>query len=265
MTVEENILFPLRIKKVKNAKIRLERITTLFKISHLLKRYPQKLSGGEQQRVALARTLIADFELILLDEPFSALDAARRRELHLEVMKLHRQLKFTLVFVTHDLDEAETMASNVLLLNQGKVIQHGPPSQVFSAPATPWAAHFFLYENIVKLSLLKLSMSPEPLNPDRNHSVKKDTKSPVTKNKVVCFKAKDTKVSGRGSHNQGPEESLVFEGISGEIFHYGGRKVMEVFAENNRSVKLLGVVGNEEISPGEQVMVTVHQKKIVLV
>lgn len=144
MTVSENITVSLKLKKVPKEKIesKLKEISELLSIEDLLTRYPRELSGGQQQRVALARAIIRSPKAYLMDEPLSNLDAKLRQKMRFEIMKLYEKLKITTIYVTHDQVEAMTMATRVVLLNKGEIIQSGPPQELFDAPNNTFVANF---------------------------------------------------------------------------------------------------------------------------
>lgn len=144
MTVSENITVSLKLKKVPKEKIesKLNEIAELLSIEDLLNRYPRELSGGQQQRVALARAIIRSPKAYLMDEPLSNLDAKLRQKMRFEIMKLYEKLKITTIYVTHDQVEAMTMATRVVLLNKGEIIQSGPPQELFDAPNNTFVANF---------------------------------------------------------------------------------------------------------------------------
>lgn len=148
MTVFENVAFGLRVKsksvRPAEAAIR-QRVTELLELvqlDNLAKRYPSQLSGGQRQRIALARALAVNPRVLLLDEPFGALDAKVRKELRRWLRQLHDELHITSIFVTHDQEEALEVADEIVLMNKGKVEQVGSPLAVFSQPATPFAFNF---------------------------------------------------------------------------------------------------------------------------
>jgi sulfate transport system ATP-binding protein len=114
------------------------------------KRYPAQLSGGQRQRVALARALATRPKLLLLDEPFGALDAKVRKELRQWIRQLHEEIKVTSLFVTHDQEEALELADRVVLMNKGRMGQVGTPEEVYNQPATPFAANFLGDVNIFR-------------------------------------------------------------------------------------------------------------------
>ncbi|QCR36668.1 ABC transporter ATP-binding protein [Nissabacter sp. SGAir0207] len=145
-TVEQNIATVPRLLKWPTAKIR-ARVRELLGLLHLdeafLKRYPHQLSGGQQQRVGVARALAADPEVLLMDEPFGALDPVTRGALQQEMARIHQLLGRTVVLVTHDIDEALTLADRIVLLDQGRVQQQGAPLDLLERPANAFVREFF--------------------------------------------------------------------------------------------------------------------------
>ena len=148
MTVFENVAFGLRVRprreRPSNAQItaRVHELLTLVQLERLASRYSWQLSGGQRQRVALARALAVQPKLLLLDEPFGALDAKVRQELRRWLRRLHDEIGITSVFVTHDQDEALEVADRVVILHEGRVEQQGSPEEVYEHPATPFVYHF---------------------------------------------------------------------------------------------------------------------------
>jgi len=144
LNVAENILFGLQVRKVPKAEqaARLQKTAGMMGLEKLLSRRPSQLSGGQQQRVALARAVIAERPICLMDEPLSNLDAKLRAQMRREIRDLQKNLGLTMVYVTHDQVEAITMADQVVLLNNGRVEQVAPPSQMYDQPATTFAARF---------------------------------------------------------------------------------------------------------------------------
>jgi sulfate transport system ATP-binding protein len=144
MNVFENVAFGLRVRHVPTAQVktRVCELLALVRLEGLEGRYPSQLSGGQRQRVALARALAAAPRVLLLDEPFGALDAKVRQELRQWLRRLHDQLRVTTVFVTHDQDEAFEVADRVVVLNAGRIEQVGSPQELFEHPATPFITEF---------------------------------------------------------------------------------------------------------------------------
>ncbi|HZT86977.1 MAG TPA: ABC transporter ATP-binding protein [Stellaceae bacterium] len=144
-TVAQNIEFGLRMKKVPRAERarRVREVAEMVRLTNLLGKLPSACSGGEAQRVALARTLVTNPSTFLLDEPLSSLDAKLRRELRAECDRLHQELKKTFIFVTHDQEEAMTLADRIVVMRGGEIEQIGTPMQIYSDPATDFVADFF--------------------------------------------------------------------------------------------------------------------------
>lgn len=156
MSVFENVAFGLRVKpraiRPSDAKIR-EKVTQLLELVQLdwlADRYPAQLSGGQRQRIALARALAVEPRVLLLDEPFGALDAKVRKELRRWLRRLHDELHVTSIFVTHDQEEALEVADQVVLMNRGRVEQVGAPGDVYNHPASPFVYGFLGNVNLFR-------------------------------------------------------------------------------------------------------------------
>lgn len=156
MNVFENIAFGLRVRSIPQAEVqsRVHELLNLVRLEGLGHRYPAELSGGQRQRVALARALAVKPRLLLLDEPFGALDAKVRQELRTWLRKLHEEMHVTTVFVTHDQEEAFEVADQVVVMRQGLIEQAGTPQDVFDHPATPFVMDFLGHVNVFHGRLL---------------------------------------------------------------------------------------------------------------
>jgi ABC-type sugar transport system ATPase subunit len=143
--VAQNIEFGLRMKKVPQEERvkRVREVADMVRIGHLLDKMPGQCSGGESQRIALARTLVTNPSTFLLDEPLSSLDAKLRRELRAECDRLHQALKRTFIFVTHDQEEAMTLADRIVVMRAGEIVQVGSPMEIYSNPVNYFVADFF--------------------------------------------------------------------------------------------------------------------------
>jgi sulfate transport system ATP-binding protein len=152
MTVEENVAFPLTVRRrpAAEVKARVQELLALVQLEGLAGRYPTQLSGGQRQRVALARALATRPRVLLLDEPFGALDARVRQELRRWLRRLHDELHVTSVFVTHDQEEAFEVSDRVVLMNAGRIEQVGTPAQVFEEPASPFVMRFLGAVNVFR-------------------------------------------------------------------------------------------------------------------
>ncbi|OKH33220.1 sulfate ABC transporter ATP-binding protein [[Phormidium ambiguum] IAM M-71] len=151
LTIRQNIAFALEIRKVAKNRIqqRVEELLQLIQLGGLGDRYPSQLSGGQRQRVALARALAVQPRVLLLDEPFGALDAKVRKELRNWLRHLHEEVQVTTVFVTHDQEEAMEVADEIVVMNQGRVEQVGKPSEIYDNPATPFVMSFLGPVNVL--------------------------------------------------------------------------------------------------------------------
>jgi len=136
MTVFDNMGFGLKMRKFKKEEIkrRVEEAAEILDLTHLLKRKPKALSGGQRQRVALGRAIVRDAKIFLMDEPLSNLDSKLRVQMRTEIIKLHRRLKTTTIYVTHDQTEAMTMASRIVIMKDGFIQQIGTPKEVYDLP-----------------------------------------------------------------------------------------------------------------------------------
>lgn len=156
MTVAENIGFPLKLRQREPAEIRkrVDEMIVLMQLkSEYLTRYPRQLSGGEQQRVALARSMVSEPKLLLLDEPLSALDVKLKKVLQAELKRLHRSVGVTFVHVTHDLEEAMMLADRICVMRDGTILQLGTPGDIYYRPAGSFVAGFIGETNLVPITV----------------------------------------------------------------------------------------------------------------
>lgn len=157
MSVKDNIAFGLEVQKKSKAEIksRVEELLELVSMKDLGKRYPHQLSGGQRQRVAFARALAPNPQLLLLDEPFAAIDAKVRQELRTWLKGMIERVGVTSIFVTHDQEEAMEVADTVIIINQGKIEQMGKPEMICHCPATNFVADFIDAARLEALMSLK--------------------------------------------------------------------------------------------------------------
>lgn len=152
MTVAENVAFPLLMRRVPRAE-RERRVQETLKLVDLPThgaRLPRQLSGGQQQRVALARAVVFDPQLLLLDEPFGALDRQLREQMQLEVRRLQQRLELTALFVTHDQEEALVMSDRIAVMGQGQIVQLGAPEEIYRTPSSRFVAGFIGESNLYR-------------------------------------------------------------------------------------------------------------------
>jgi putative spermidine/putrescine transport system ATP-binding protein len=151
MTVGENIAFPLQMRKMSRAEIarQMQEVLDLVGLPGYEARYPRQLSGGQQQRVAVARALVFNPRVLLMDEPLGALDKQLRERLQLEIKALHEQLGVTIIYVTHDQEEALVMSDRIAVMNDGRIEQCGLPTELYDEPATRFVATFIGESNFI--------------------------------------------------------------------------------------------------------------------
>jgi sulfate transport system ATP-binding protein len=154
LTVRKNVAFGLELRSSPKAKIkaRVEQLLELVQLSGLGDRYPSQLSGGQRQRVALARALAVEPNVLLLDEPFGALDAKVRKDLRAWLRRLHDEVHVTTVFVTHDQEEAMEVSDEIVVMNKGRVEQVGTPAQIYDHPASAFVMSFIGPVNVLPSS-----------------------------------------------------------------------------------------------------------------
>ncbi len=156
MTVGENLRFPLRMRRIGSRAKQVRAVAdalALVRLEGHAQRYPRQLSGGQQQRVALARAIVGEPNVLLLDEPLSNLDAQLRKDMQVELIELHKQLRLTTVIVTHDQEEALSLADHVVLLREGRIEQQGTPRDIYARPATAFAASFLGDANLLPVTV----------------------------------------------------------------------------------------------------------------
>jgi spermidine/putrescine ABC transporter ATP-binding subunit len=155
MTVEQNVSFGLEVQRVpaRERQSRVREALELVRMGQFAARYPHQISGGQQQRVALARALVVRPRIILLDEPLSNLDARLREEIRHELKALHRSLNVTMIYVTHDQEDALSLATQIALLRSGRVEQVGTPEELYEVPRSPFVAEFLGSTNLLRCAV----------------------------------------------------------------------------------------------------------------
>ncbi len=187
LSVFENVAFPLRVRKMPKADIvrRVNETLELVGLTALADRQPRQLSGGQQQRVSIARCLVYRPPIVLMDEPLGALDKKLRTQLQVEIKRLHDQLGFTAVYVTHDQDEAMSMSDRICLMDGGKAVQVSKPADLYFRPQTPFVADFLGEANMLEATLVerdgrtflegphgaRVGAGPEAARPGSRHTV----------------------------------------------------------------------------------------------
>jgi putative spermidine/putrescine transport system ATP-binding protein len=168
LTVRENIAFPLRMRRLPEAEIAREvaRVLDIVQLPQMADRLPRALSGGQQQRIALARCMVYRPSIILMDEPLGALDRKLRDQMQLEIKDLHRRLGITVLYVTHDQEEAMAMSDRICLMNNGRIEQIGTPQALYFKPRSVFAAEFLGESNILDATVAETGATTVLRGPD---------------------------------------------------------------------------------------------------
>jgi spermidine/putrescine transport system ATP-binding protein len=153
LDIYENVAFGLRRRGIKSVKKQVEEMLELVELGHLARRKPHQLSGGQQQRVAVARALINRPKVLLLDEPLGALDLKLRRQMQLELKRIQTEVGITFVHVTHDQEEAMTMADTIAVMNAGRIEQLGAPADLYENPVSTFVANFLGQSNLIEATV----------------------------------------------------------------------------------------------------------------
>ena len=196
LTVKKNLEYPLKIRKIKNRDEIIKKWATKVKIHELLERYPRQLSGGQRQRVALGRSLVRNPKLFLMDEPLSNLDASLRLEMRSEIKHLHEELGSTIIYVTHDQIEAMSLATRIVLMNNGIIEQVGTPKELYSSPKNIFVG---LFVGSPPMNLLPGKISNGIFNSDKIKPFKVSTN--VTKDIILGIRPDDLYIGEENSYD----------------------------------------------------------------
>ncbi len=219
MSVAENMGFSLRLAKVPKKKIE-EKVLQAAKVLNLLpylKRKPKELSGGQRQRVAIGRAIVRQPKLFLFDEPLSNLDAALRSQTRIEIAKLHKNLKVTTIYVTHDQVEAMTLADRVVILNHGKVEQVGTPLELYDSPADEFVAQFI---GTPKMNLIEIENLPQVLRKSISTFLSKKNKALEAAAVKIGFRPDMVEIDKKKSKDSIETKVILIENLGTETLVY---------------------------------------------
>ncbi len=256
LTIFENIAFGLRRRGIKDVDDQVNKALALVELPHLAQRKPTQLSGGQQQRIALARAIVNRPALLLLDEPLGALDLKLRRQMQIELKWIQKEVGLTFVHVTHDQEEAMTMADTIAVMNEGEIEQMGSPAELYDNPETAFVANFLGQSNLLKGTIVgqdgdnhvvDLHGQKIALAKKRSHAVDNSIYAGIRPEKFRISRL-DTSVTGNVLTG-GRIEDVSYIGVSTQyqVMMPWGQEVM-VFEQNDDGVAPFNVGESVNIS-----------------
>jgi len=264
MTVEQNIAFGLRMKKIPGDEIkkRVQWALELINLPGYEKRRTDQMSGGQRQRVALARALVNEPEVLLLDEPLSALDLKLRQELRVDLMNLQERLGITFIFVTHDQEEALVISDRIAVMNQGRVEQLGPTEEIYELPQTAFVAKFIGDSNLIPAKAL------EPRKVKTQIGVfELDQEDALTTGQEVLLSIRPEKIR---LFREKPNLPNVFLAKVDDIIYTGSENQYVLLVDGQRLMcdtlnQDIQEPGHEEFTYDEEVWVALTPEKLVVI
>jgi spermidine/putrescine transport system ATP-binding protein len=242
MTVLENVAFGLRRRRIADPIAKAHEALRLVELDHLAARRPQQLSGGQQQRVALARAVVNEPALLLLDEPLGALDLKLRRQMQLELKTIQTEVGLTFVHVTHDQEEAMTMADTVAVMNRGRIEQMGAPEELYELPKTTFVANFLGQSNLFTGEVIEsagdtiaVDVAGSRIVVPKNRAVRHTgtVTVGVRPEKLSLLTSRPASTAGQNVIGAGRVIDVSFSGVSTQyIVEIPGLGSMIVFAQN---------------------------------
>ncbi|WP_333659687.1 ABC transporter ATP-binding protein [Meiothermus cerbereus] len=264
MTVEQNIAFGLRMKKMPRDEIarRVQWALELINLPGYEKRRTDQMSGGQRQRIALARALVNEPEVLLLDEPLSALDLKLRQELRVDLMNLQEQLGITFIFVTHDQEEALVMSDRIAVMNKGRIEQLGPTEEIYELPQTAFVAKFIGDSNLIPAQ----AVEPRKVRTSLGEFVL-DDEDALAPGQEVLLSIRPEKIR---LFREKPSLPNVFSAKVDDIIYTGSENQYLLLADGQRLMcKTLNQdiqePGHEEFAYDEEVWVAFTPEKLVVI
>ena len=242
MTVAQNISYGLKKDGIEKSQIKnqVNEMLELVQLSALGKRKPHQLSGGQRQRVALARALIKKPKVLLLDEPLAALDKKLREQTQFELMNLQYELGITFVVVTHDQEEAMTLSSRVAVMNEGRFIQIGTPSQVYESPNNKFVADFFGTINFFNATVQNANQDSKVLRATLEKTgTELDAKfdGNIHTGDQITIAVRPEKISITKNNPEG-ENLTVTKGVVEDLAYYGNRSIYRIRSQSGRIIQV---------------------------
>ncbi len=225
MTAFENVAYGLKLRKLDRPTIaeRVGKVLDTVKLRGLEDRYPGQLSGGQQQRVALARALVLSPKILLLDEPLSNLDAKVRVQVRQEIRKLQKQLRITMMYVTHDQEEALTLSDRIAVINQGRIFQVGTPKELYERPTNRFVADFVGINNIIEGTVTAVSIEKRQLQVKTDVaelSALLDDRLQAGDRCILCIRPENATLNGNASDRNAIHGTTTFAAYLGNTLRY---------------------------------------------
>jgi putative spermidine/putrescine transport system ATP-binding protein len=267
LTVFENVAFPLRARGTNNRELRnrVERILETVELSVLAHRLPHELSGGQQQRTALARALVFGPKLLLMDEPLAALDRRLRERMQSEIRMIQRRLAITVLYITHDQQEAMILADKVVIINQGQVEQVGEPIDVYRQPRTRFVSEFLGESNILDATVESIEQNEILCRTSAGLSIAATTDAPMTLGVRVAIAIRPERVH---FSTDAITQTNRLAGHIADIVDIGFMRRYQVIlseTENNFLVLEQGAQNTANRKSGDRVVLTFGKEDAVLV
>lgn len=260
LTVAENVAFGLQVAKKDRATIarRVGEVLDLVHLPGVERRYPSQLSGGQQQRVALARAIINEPDVLLLDEPLSALDLKLRQAMRFELSRLHRDLGMTFVFVTHDQEEAITMSDRIAVMNLGRLEQLGSPEDIYERPASRFVASFIGETNLLEGTVVAAHGASSQVRLDSGEVASCDLPRTMVAGDGVTVTIRPQRVAVARVGGLDPDTHVVLRAMLRELLFLGdATRAVMVFPDGHEFVALrhntAGGHPFSEVRPGDDV------------
>jgi len=261
-TVAENVAFGLKYRDVPKAEIpgRVQKALDLVQLPDVGERYPKALSGGQQQRIALARAIVIEPDVLLLDEPLSALDANLREDMRVELKRIQDQIGVTTVFVTHDQSEALAMSDQIIVMSAGRVEQVGTPEEVYNLPASEFVANFLGASNILPARCTASDDDGATLDVDLFGNVQLPADKAETLNGAerarLVLRAEKLVVLGDGAAADG----MVTAPATVETVDYQGQTVRYFVRVRDTQLQAINMIDGRPFQKGQQVRVAFRSR-----
>jgi ABC-type Fe3+/spermidine/putrescine transport system ATPase subunit len=265
MNVEENLRFGLGFKSLSapEQEKRIGETLEMVQLSELRRRFPHELSGGQQQRVALARALVLKPRIILLDEPLSNLDAKLRTSLREEIRRLHTLLRITMVYVTHDQEEAFSMADRVAIMREGRILQCGTPQEIYEKPQSTFAAAFLGETNLIEGTII-VGESHRVLKTEEGLSLELSGNDAASLNAKATALIRPEKLYF-GAPPSGTLSVATVQGIVKEASYFGGFERFKIDIGAQTVITLTRATNpREPHHVGEPVLLSYYPNEVVL-